>query len=123
METLSRFIRSRNHFSPNTARVKQAAFQPIFNISKSRFETSVFVVDELEQNDIWALGAKHIDIALIKARADIRHEQVVAQSVEVDYNNCPERHADIVGWPSNKDERKMVAMQLASAASLKLAPA
>ena len=122
MEQLCRFIRSRGHFSPENERVKPAALLPMFNDQTLRYETSVFYTDNLSGDEIWQLGRVHIDSSAIKARADFKDAVITENSLHVDFNNSPERHADIINWPDKKDEQKLVALKIAPKCSLQIIP-
>jgi hypothetical protein len=123
MEQLSRFIRSRGHYSPENNRVKHSALLPMFNDQTQRYETSVFYTDNLTENEIWQLGKTHIDNPAVKARGDFNDAVATGNNLQVDFNNTPARHADIINWPDKKDEQKLVALKIAPKCSLKIMPA
>lgn len=123
MDKLTRFIRSKNNFSKKKNRVKPAAFMPIFNDDSNRFETSSFFIDDLEETSIWDLGNKYIQDIQIKARGDFKDKDVEKSDLNIDFNNNPERHADIIGWDKdNKPKRKEQALKLADKSDLKISP-
>ncbi|MCG6551798.1 MAG: hypothetical protein L7F77_05680 [Candidatus Magnetominusculus sp. LBB02] len=83
---------------------------------------SVFRIFDLDNNDIWALGDK---VGVLRklpllARADIIAVQVNDVGLEIDANDDPPRHANIVGWPKEKSEIKLKAIELAERAQLYL---
>lgn len=53
-------------------------------------------------------------------RGDITISLVHQVGLDVVADNDPPRHADITGWPEDKSKRKILAMQLAAEASLRL---
>jgi hypothetical protein len=55
-----------------------------------------------------------------KARGDIKVAQVRESQLDVLAAEPPPRHANLVGWPSEKSEQKLIAKQLAAGAILKL---
>ncbi|MFZ3136188.1 MAG: hypothetical protein WA126_02215 [Thermodesulfovibrionales bacterium] len=81
-------------------------------------ETSVFRTSEISANNIWNIGrevAKRRDKPLI-GRADIITAVVVSNGLQAVPQEPPEKHANIIGWSSEKSEQKEVALILASEA-------
>lgn len=123
MENLTRFIRSKKHYSKIKRIIKPAAFLPMFNDVSNRFETSSFFIDELTNGNIWDLGNEHIQNVRIKARADFKVKDVEKSDLSIDFNIEPERHADIIGWAEdNKPKQKEQALKLAEKSHLKIPP-
>lgn len=116
-EVLSRFIFSRNHFSPGNSRVKPDAFLP----SRDPVETSVFRTTGLARGDVQSIGegVGSASSRSLKAWADVLAGAVYDVGLQVRPDNVPERHAAIVGWPAHKDEQLSLAQQLAEAATLR----
>lgn len=117
-ENLTRYILHKNHFSTLYKRVKYTAFLPTSN-----GETSVFRTSNLSDNEIWKIG----DIEVAQKRglpllgyADILAFQVLSENLKVIPDNIPLRHANIVGWPEEKSEQKLIAMELAENAQLRI---
>lgn len=117
-ENLSRFILSKNHFSILHQRVKYAAFLPLPN-----GKTSVFRTSQLTDSEIWETGDKEVaqkrNMALL-GRADISTYHVLYNRLRIIPDNDPPRHANITGWPEEKSEQKLIAMDLAEKAHLHL---
>lgn len=101
--------------------VKQDAFIPPSNL-----ELSVTRHIHLTEDDIWSLGEKvagHRKLPLY-GRADVKTEHVKMQNLEVKsqpIKNDPNlgdnpNHANIIGWPLEKNARKMIALEIANAA-------
>ena len=87
------------------------------------FETSSFFIDDLEETSIWDLGNKYILDIQIKARGDFKDKDVEKSDLIIDFNNNPERHADIIGWDKDdKPKRKEQALKLADKSDLKISP-
>ena len=113
-EYLSRFIVDRNHFRANRT-IKHQAFIP-----NNNGKTSVCRISGIGDGEIWEIG---LEVARIRGkplfgRADIRVFNVLSKSlVVVPTNPPPIRHADIVGWPENKDHRISIAQELAAEAN------
>jgi hypothetical protein len=85
--------------------------------------TSVFRIDGLVEAEIWGIGDREVTAAsgrAILGRGDILQGDVEKTKLYLDHNNIPLRHANIAGWPPDKDERISLAQELAAAASLRL---
>lgn len=113
-EILSRFIFSKNHI--NAAGPKQGAFLPMFQESQKRFETSVFrktksgnEYKNIKRN-IAEIRKKEIKATALISVADV--EGIDSLSVESDETNH-KWHANIIDWPSEKNEQKQLAQMLA----------
>jgi hypothetical protein len=116
-QELARFLCSRTHFSPTKRRVKYSAFLPSGNA------TSVFMVVGLTTDQVWELARTHVakpSNRTVHGCAYVGLEHVRRCRLEVDPDNSPPRHANIVGWPENKAERKSRAIDLAAKATLGL---
>lgn len=117
-ENLTRYILHANHFSILYKRVKYAAFMPAPN-----GETSVFRISNLTDNEIWEIGDREVTQKRNKpllGRADILAFHVLNNKLEIIPDNNPPRHANIIGWPREKSEQKLVAMELAESSQLYL---
>jgi hypothetical protein len=114
---LARFLTQSGHFSPTTHRVKQSAFLPAKSL-----ELSIFNIDKLIPHKIWELADKYVLSAERKVYgyAKIFSDIIYNNKLKIDYNNNPERHANIIGWPTEKDEQKLLAIELANASELVL---
>ncbi len=114
-ELLARYIVSSRWLRQDRT-VKQDAFMP----PESPLELSVTRHLSLSENDIWNIGKRIASgqSRNLYGRADVEVSQVMGQSLNVVADplkdNC--NHANIVGWPPEKDARKMRAMELARAA-------
>lgn len=117
-ENLSRYILQKNHFSILHQRVKYAVFLPAPN-----GETSVFRISNLSDNEIWEIGDNEVAQKRggpLLGRADISAFHVLDKNLKVIPDNNPPRHANIVGWPEEKSEQKLIAIELAERAQLHL---
>lgn len=115
-ESLTRYIIHKNHFSILHKRVKYAAFLPAPN-----GETSVFRVSGLADNAIWEIGDKEVAEKRrmsILGRADILASHVLNRTLKIMPDDNPPRHANITGWPEEKSEQKLIALELAEDARL-----
>lgn len=119
---LSRFLTSKkSHFSIKNGYVKSAAFMPMYNKVKNRYETSVFQVDNLSNKIIQNMGAKYITGKSGKevyGYARISHQSIETTGLSVNPDNKPPRHANVCGWPERKDEQKLYAIKLSQASKL-----
>jgi hypothetical protein len=88
---------------------------------------SVFWRDGLTEQQIWDCGRwveqRPNDGSTLKARGDLGLQSVIdaGLAVEPDTRDHP-RHANIIGWPEDKEQRVAKAQKLAFAASLVLLP-
>lgn len=118
-ESLARFLFSDRFFARTTGRVKWRAFDPPENL-----ELSVFRTDGMTVEDIWRLGRERAGAVRNespRARADLGATDVRAQKLDV--TAAPKddrRHANIIGWPSEKESIRLIAMELAGSAKLQL---
>jgi hypothetical protein len=116
-ETVTRYIFEAGHFSRTTARVKAKALEPssIDNLA------SVFRIIELSDEQIWELGQLFVEPRRGRstlARADIPISNIIRQGLRVDPDEPPPRHANIAGWPGEKDANMSKAQELAADARL-----
>jgi len=119
-EIISRYLTSKKWYSRVNDIVKPQAFMPPPDL---RF--SVYRTDNLSESEIWKIGLKKVIAKMKKpktlyGRADIRALNILEINLQIVPDNKPLRHANIVGWPELKEERKSFAQELAKKASLKL---
>ncbi len=115
-ERLSRFLVFGRWFNAGARYVKAAAFLP-----NQKVETSVFRTTGLDEAIIWPLADAAVlnrEGAALHGRADISARNVRATSLEIRAQEPPPRHADLIGWSSEKDAQKSRAQQLSAAAKL-----
>lgn len=115
-EVLARFIFSANHFAATKKRVKPAAFMPPQNL-----QLSVFRIQDLTDEETWDVAVAITDRS-VRARGDIAVSGVRGASLDVEPDDIPLRHANIVGWPKDKAKQKQIAMELAAQATLVIKP-
>jgi len=119
-DPLARYLTSRGHFSARENRVKSTAFLPPPDL-----KLSVFQIAGLSENEIWNIGEECVSKPqgrTLYGRADLFVSIVQNFNLNVEPDNVPPRHANIVGWPQNKDHRKLLALELAARATLNLRP-
>ncbi len=117
-DPLTRHLLSSSQFAGESKRVKSSAFTPLENPSTGIFQTSVFQTKGLTENEVWSLGEQHVlknrPDGRIHGRADVTVQEVLGAELDLDPDNDPPRHANIVGWPSTKAERKPACVLVAS---------
>jgi hypothetical protein len=82
-------------------------------------ETSVFRISGISERDIWKIGDREVGVLRNKpvlGRADIGASFVFMKGLKVVPSEPPVRHANIVGWPEEKSEQTLIALQLAAEA-------
>lgn len=84
----------------------------------------MFCVDGLSEKSVWCLGDEHAAGPRrqdIRARAELMRTEIESVgSLTLDRDDRPFRHANIKGWPEEKDEKMSLAQELAALASLKV---
>ncbi len=118
-EPLARFILQKAYFRSIDNSVKHNAFMPNKN-----GETSVYRIQGLADEEVYQIGREHVASILGKTllgRADVSTFDVLELSLRVEPEPSPHPlHANIVAWPEEKAERKLLAMELAARAQLHL---
>jgi len=112
-------LTSKNHFSTERNEVKQAAFLPPPDL-----KLSVFDIMHLSELHIWAIGKKYVcepQGKTLYGRGQFPVSTAVGVGLKVEVDNTPPRHANLYGWPQEKSEQKIVALQLAKQAELRWA--
>ena len=115
---ITRFLFSGKFFARAANRAKRHAFS-LFD-----GKLSVFCIDQLTEAVIWRIGRNYAGAArgeAARARADLQVSDVRMCQLEVVAapTNHP-RHANIVGWPDEKERVRLLAMESASRSSLRL---
>ena len=114
VETLARFLYTKNHYRSLDQTVKHAAFMP-----PGSKRLSVFRIHDLQENEVWSLGDT-LRTEPPLGRADIKALDVAETGLTVDADDIPPRHANIIGWPDESSEIKLKALVLAEKALLRL---
>lgn len=122
--TIGRYLTQRGQFSSERNRVKPRAFEPPLDRERLVHLLSVFVIDGLAETEIWELGDTYVGRPHgrdILATGELTAKDVRnVDSLELLRDDVPPRHAHIQGWPSGKDERKILAIELAAVARLRI---
>jgi hypothetical protein len=116
-ENFSRYLFSRNNYSPTKQIVHYTAFIP-----PPDKRLSVFCVSGLSENAIWEIGENvgNQSDRKLSGRADIAALPVYEAGLSIDRNDIPFRHANIIGWPDEDSAIKLAAIELAQKAELSL---
>ena len=119
-EIISRYLTSKRWYSSVNDIVKPQAFMPPPDL-----KFSVYRTNNLSESEIWNIGLKKVIANMsnpktLYGRADIRALNILESNLQIEPDNTPPRHANIVGWPDLKEEQKSFAQELAAKASLKL---
>lgn len=110
-EPVSRFL-LKGDMRPDGKTIKYSAFMPPPNL-----RLSVFLVSNLSDQQIWALAVEKVEPARgpVIGRGNLSVSQVVARRLNVSPDVDPtSRHANIVDWPEDRDERATIAKELAA---------
>ena len=116
-EDLTKFIFNRSQYSPSNDRVKYSAFMPPPNR-----RLSVFRIIGLAKNDLWEIGetiGKQRMLPLL-AHADIKALSVAEAGLNIEADDIPPRHANIIDWPEDHSAAILKAKELARKAQLHL---
>jgi hypothetical protein len=119
-ELLCRYLLSRSQFSPQKKKVKSSAFLPPPDL-----RLSIFRVVGLTEDTIWEISEKEVvqkqsTPKTLYGRAEVMATTVRETGLTIDPDNDPPRHANILGWPEEKSEQKLIALELSESAKLKL---
>jgi len=121
-ERISRSLLSKREYAANNNRVKHNAFLPPPNLEHSVYRTS-----SLDDSAIWKLGRSYVAEPrgkTLKGRGDLRASVILDTGLTLNSDPAPHPlHANIIGWPTDKHEQLQLAVELAEAASLVVAPA
>ena len=120
-EQIARYILSKRHFNTAKRAVKYAAYLPAHN-----GETSVYRTSGLTEEEIWAIGQEKVSKPSgrsLHARGDTSASVILKTGLAIIPETTPHPlHANIVNWPLEKDEQKMLALEIANEATLTLSP-
>lgn len=119
-ESLGRYLTDRSYFSRVNNAVKPKAFMPPPNL-----RLSVFRIDGLTLDEIWAIGQREVidltpRVKQLHGLGEIKVSECQKTGLAVDCDNNPPRHANIIGWPAEKEKQKLLAAELAAEANLVL---
>jgi len=120
-EQIARYILSKRQFSASNRTVKYGAYLPAPD-----GETSVYRISNLSDDAIWTIGQEYVAKSSSRSlygRGDTAAEVIMTTGLDIVPEVTPHPlHANIVNWPSEKDERKILAIEIANEAVLTLPP-
>ncbi len=101
--------------------MKYGAYLPASNS-----ETSIYRTPALTEEEIWEIGKGYVAKPMnrtLYARGDITAAMILKTGLDIVPETTPHPlHANIVKWPSEKDEQKMLAVEIANEATLAIHP-
>jgi hypothetical protein len=115
LERITRFIFSSRWFARTTRRVKPEAFIP-----HPYMKLSVSCTEGLKDDTVWRIGretaAAHSQSPTLHGRADAR--AIRDQLLEIERDDIPLYHANIVGWEGERSAQISKAQEIAAASTL-----
>jgi hypothetical protein len=86
-------------------------------------ETSVYRISGCSENDIWVTGLHDVAAArgkVLVGRGDLKAVSVYDKALNLRADENPtSKHADIIGWPEEKDRLQAIAIDLAADVDVK----
>ncbi len=114
-ERISRFVFQSNHIH-SSGRLRPAALLPEPKPGRYGPETSVCRINGLGEPDIWRIGTD--DVGKLRGKPpigrgdlDVQRARDCALDVVADKESF-ERHALLIKWPADKEDRKAIALEL-----------
>lgn len=127
LETISRFVLERSKCKTAAGKLRWNGFIPNKN-----GQTSVYRIDELPEATIWDIGNKFVlaeysgpeaQEKRLVGRGDLSVQAIFDQKLSVSPDPVPHpRHANIVGWPEDKEDKVEMAKELEGESNLILNP-
>lgn len=120
-EEITRYLLHKRQIISTKNKVRYNVFLPDHN-----GETSVFRISTLGDEQIWKIGREIVadpQQKTVKGRADFAVARVYDVELSIDPDTTShELHANIVGWPEGRAEKKLIAIKLADKATLEMTP-
>jgi len=117
-EIITRFIVEGSKYARTKNSVRYSAFIPAPN-----GETSVFRVSTITLDETWEIGEMVADQRgkTLYGKADVGVAVIENTGLRVEPDTRPHPlHANIIDWPTEKSEQKLMAMKIADEAALYL---
>lgn len=116
-EPLARFLTSSGQFAKTKGSIKRAGVMP------KNWQTSVFRIGGLRDDAVLAVGKREVgESRTVHGWGVFEARSVLSVGLHLQPDDVPPRHANIVGWPQEKDAVIEKAQDLcALAVGLKLA--
>lgn len=116
-EQIARYILSKRYFSTTNRTVKYGAYLPAPD-----GETSVYRITGLSEEGVWEIGQEYVakpSNRTLYARGDTPAIVILKTGLALVPETTPHPlHANITNWPADKDEQKMLALEIANEAVL-----
>lgn len=116
-EIICRYLDEKNRFSPKNKIVKKKAFEP-----DKKGKLSVYRNTELSHAEICDIGEEYVAKPKNKTLygwGKLSANDILETKLKITADKTPhERHADLVNWPTEKDERLDVQAELCTKAEL-----
>jgi hypothetical protein len=109
-EPIARYLPQKDRYRRNPPAVKPVAFLP-----DAKGETSVFRIFGMTPDQAFLLGDRYLNLGpdrLHHGYAELRAGEIDDVGLRLERDNSPPRHAAIVGWPGNEEDRLDLALQL-----------
>lgn len=120
-ELLARYVLFSKHIRSSDQTVKPDAFVP-----HPHRDLSVTRHLQATDSELWNVGAQIANSrrCTLYGRADLQAQACIVQNLRVQAAPLPDNpnHADITNWPAEKSQQKMIAIEIAAAATLKARP-
>jgi hypothetical protein len=112
-EPLGRFLTSSSQFAKTKKRVKPAGMMP-----GNDGKTSVFRIGGLTDSAVLRIGRQRVEgTRTLHGWGVFEASAVLDVGLRLDPDDVPPRHANIVGWPDEKDANWAIAQELSALAS------
>jgi len=115
---VTRYLDEKKRFSTKKNSVKPKAFEPTADLTLSVFRTL-----DLNETETWDLAVTWVEPSrkkLTLGRGDLRVSEFQTHGLIVEAFEPPPRHANVLGWPKDKEVRMSVMQEIAAAATLVL---
>jgi hypothetical protein len=112
---LCRFVFSKSHIDSRSGRVTSAVFMPPRDL-----KLSVFRIKELSEQDVLEIGKKvgKVSDRKLVGHANLAVKEFEKRDLQIQADNKPIRHANVINWPDEKAQRLILAQELADIAKL-----
>lgn len=103
----------KNYYRPSDKSAKPKAFMP------HNGQVSVFIVTDKTEQQRWEIGERYVADPRnkrLKARIEIDAQAVFDVGLDIEPDDEPPGHANIIGWWEDIDKVRMVATRLAAKA-------
>lgn len=102
--------------------MKYGAYMPAEKTGKA----SIYRTSDLGEKEIWEIGQEFVakpTMRILRARGDTAAAVIMDTGLNIIPDFAPHpRHADIDNWPSPKDKKKLLAIEIANEAALTIFP-